>query len=154
MITCSFEDGGKGLLRHVVVDAIVLKNDKVLLTKRANSLIEGGKWSLVGGFVGRDETLRRAVEREIREETGYKVKDVTLLSVNDNPDRRNEDHQNIAFVFFCVALEKEGESDWEVEDQKWFSLSDLPKDIAFDHREDLQLFIRYKKEMLKLPIFK
>jgi hypothetical protein len=72
MITCEFEDGGKGKLRHVTVNALVIKDDKILLGKRgtlANGkpLDEAGKWSLLGGFMGRDENLEEGLRREIME---------------------------------------------------------------------------------------
>lgn len=56
MITCTFEDGGRGKLRHAVVNAIILKENKILLVKRSPKITEGGKWGLVGGFMDRDET--------------------------------------------------------------------------------------------------
>src|SRR5260221_694148 len=126
MIICKFEDGGQGKLRHAVVDILVVKDDKLLMVKRVPKLLEGGKWGIIGGFMGRDENLKQTVEREIFEETGYKVKDITLLTIRDNPDRPNDDRQNVSFVFFCTALEKEGEPDWESTEQKWFSFDELP----------------------------
>jgi 8-oxo-dGTP diphosphatase len=154
MITCVFEDNGKGQLRHVVVDTLVIKDDKVLFVKRVKKLLEGGKWGLVGGFVGRDENLKQAVEREVYEETGYKIKDITLLAINDRPNRPHEDRQNISFVFFCKALEKEGKADWESDEQKWFPLSELPKEeeIAFDHYSDIQLYLRFINKEISIPV--
>lgn len=156
MLTCTFEDGGTGSLRHVVVDALVLQDNKILLVKRSKKLLlEGGKWGDVGGFMDKDETAKQAAEREILEETGYRVKDLTLLTIRDNPDRPKEDRQNISFVFFCTATEKVGEGDWESTEEKWFALDDLPpeNEIAFDHYENIKLYLRYLKENLKLPIF-
>jgi 8-oxo-dGTP diphosphatase len=147
VIQCSFEDGGKASLRHVTVDVLVLKNDKILLVKRANHLLEGGKWGLVGGFVDRDENLTDAAQREIDEETGYKVKDIKLLTINGNPDRPSEDRQNVAFVFYCTALNQESESDDEVQEQKWFSFDALPSEdeIAFDHSLNIKVYLGYLK---------
>ncbi len=157
MISCTFEDGGlaKPGLRHAVIDTIVLKDNKILLVKRTKKLSEGGKWALVGGFVSRDEDLKHAVEREVLEETGYKIENITLLSIVDNPNRSHEDRQNISCVFFCDALNKEGESDWETDEIKWFELNNLPNQelIAFDHFKDIELFLQYKKEEFKIPVF-
>ena len=154
MIHCTFENGDKATLRHVVIDAILLKENKILLVKRAKKLIEGGKWALAGGFVERDENLKHALEREVLEESGLKITNIELFTIIDNPHRRNEDRQNISFVFICEAGERIGESDWEVTEQKWFNLDKLPseEEIAFDHLEIIQLYLRYKKENLKLPI--
>jgi len=145
MITCIWEDGSKATLRHAVVDTIVIKDNKILLVKRTGKLLEGGKWGLVGGFVERDETLKQAAEREVFEETGWKVKDITLLTINDSPNRPKEDRQNIAFVYYCQATEKTGEADDESDDQQWFPLSEIPpiETIAFDHAEDIKLYKDY-----------
>ncbi len=153
MITCAFEDGNQALLRHVVVDTLVLQNNKILLVKRTAKLLEGGKWGLVGGFVDRDETTSQAAEREIHEETGWNVKDVTLLTIVDRPDRPNEDRQNISFVYFCTATEKTGEADWESDDQQWYSLDKLPspEQLAFDHVSHIKTYQKYLKEALPLP---
>lgn len=155
MIHCTFEDGGKASLRHAIIDALVIKDSKILLVKRAPQLLEGGKWGDVGGFMNRDESLKQTVEREVFEETGYKIKDIQLFTIRDNPDR-NEDRQNIAFVFLCTALEKEGHADWESTKIKWFSFDSLPKEkeFAFDHYKNIQLYLKYKKDNLTLPIIK
>jgi len=42
MITCSFENGNRASLRHTVDDNLLLQDDRILLVKRANQLIEGG----------------------------------------------------------------------------------------------------------------
>ncbi len=154
MVTCTFEDGGKGFLRHVVVDALVIQKDTILLVKRADTLSEGGKWALPGGFADRDETTQKAVTREVLEETGYEIHNPILFTIRDNPNRPHEDRQNVAFVFIAQAGEKIGESDWESSDVQWFALEKLPEkeSIAFDHFDDIQLYLEYKKKNLPIPI--
>lgn len=157
MITCIFENGNKAnnvSLRHAVVDVLVLKENKILMVKRSEKLSEGGKWGLTGGFVDLDETLKDAVARETFEETGYRVANIQLFTIRDNPDRPHEDRQNIAFVFICRGLDKEGNSDWEVSSQQWFSFDALPDEheIAFDHYKDILLYKEYKEKHLQLPI--
>lgn len=156
MITCKFENGNENSLRHVVVDALVLKENKILLIKRTKKILEGGKWGLVGGFVERNENLIEAIKREIIEESGYKVKDIKLLTIIDNPNRPKEDRQNIAFIFICEALEKIGDHDWEVDDQKWFDFSNLPlkEEVAFDHYENIELYLNHLKNKTLLPILR
>jgi 8-oxo-dGTP diphosphatase len=154
MIHCTFENGNKASLRHVVIDALILQEDKLLLIKRADKLSEGGKWALVGGYVERDENLQQAVEREVFEETGYRINNMQLLTIRHNPDRPHEDIQNISFVFFCEALEKEGESDWEATEQRWFSFNELPQEeLAFDHSQNIELYLQYKRGEVSLPVF-
>lgn len=154
MITCAFEDGGTAKLRHVVIDSLVLRGNEILLVKRTGKLLEGGKWGLVGGFVERDESLVQAAAREILEETGWQVTGLSLLTVNDRPDRPAEDRQNISFVYFCQAVEQTGTPDDESDDQQWFPLSALPptENLAFDHAADIALYLKYRAESLQLPV--
>src|SRR5436305_1720375 len=90
MIKCTFEDGNEASLRHITVDVIVVKDGRILLTKRNAKLLEGGKWGLTGGFMDRNETLKQAGEREVMEESGWKIRNLTLLTLRDNPDRPKE----------------------------------------------------------------
>ncbi len=156
MINCTFENGNKASLRHVVVDTIVIRDKEILLGKRAKKLLEGGKWGLIAGFMERDEDLFQAVEREIFEETGWRVKDITLLRIKHWPDRPSEDRQNVAFVFFATATVQEGDKDWESDDIKWFPLDSLlqKEDIAFDHAEDIEIYKKYLTKQFSLPILK
>lgn len=155
MISCKFENGRGASLRHVVANILILKGNKILLVKRAASLINPNLWGLVGGFVDRDETIEEAALRESIEETGYQIKIKTLLRIADNPDRPKEDRQNISFVYTAKALNKVGERDWESSQIKWFDLNNLPPkgEFAFDHYENIQLYLKYLKSPFPLPVF-
>ena len=58
MITCTFENGNVASpgLRHVTVNAIVIKDNQVLMGLRAPvkglTMLESRKWALLGGFFG------------------------------------------------------------------------------------------------------
>lgn len=142
MIRCKFENGNEAQLRHVVVDALVVKDDKLMLVKRTASLAEGGKWALVGGYVERNESLAEAVAREVLEETGWEVKDIKMLRVVDSPRRSGEDRQNVSMVHSCVATRKVGEPDWESDEQEWYAWDSLPTAVsmAFDHAEIINYY--------------
>lgn len=142
MISCVFEDGNKAHLRHVTVDCLVLKGDKILLGKRAEKLLEGGKWGLLGGYIERDETCEQAAAREVMEESGWTIENLRLLRIKDYPDRPHEDRQNISFVYIADAVREMGKHDWETTELKWFALSTLPPsdEIAFDHASDIELY--------------
>lgn len=154
MIHCTFENGNKASLRHVVVDNIVLKDNKILLVKRTGKILEGGKWGLPCGFMERGDTILSAIDREVFEETGWRVSDKTLLRIKDSPNRPHEDRQNVGFTFFCKADAKEGDKDWESDEVKWFELNALPpaSEIAFDHFEDIELYKEYLKNKFTLPL--
>ena len=159
MIICTFEDKGTAKLRHVTVNALVLKESKVLLAKRGTynngkPLEEAGKWSLLGGFMSRDETIEQALRREVKEESGWEITNLRLLHIKDNPDRCAEDRQNVEFVYLVDAAAKVSGSDEEVRELKWFSLAEIPsqEEMAFDHRDDLLIYNIFLKGGLFLPV--
>jgi len=144
VIHCTFENDRKTSLRHVVVDAIVVKDGKIFLIRRGPHLTNGGKWAIPGGFLDRDETLEQAVIRELKEETGLKARSVKLFKFTDNPARKNEDRQNVAFVYIVEASGQIEFDLHEVTDAKWFDINNLPKEneFAFDHYETVKDFLK------------
>jgi 8-oxo-dGTP diphosphatase len=160
MITCTFENGKVASpgLRHVTVNAIVLRDNKVLLGLRSPvaglTMLETGKWALLGGFFGFGENLVDAVKREVMEESGWEINDVQLFRINDNPGRPKEDRQNVDMVFTARAIKQTGTHDLEVKELKWFDLDALPNadQIAFDHTEDLNLYIEHLNIPKSLPL--
>jgi ADP-ribose pyrophosphatase YjhB (NUDIX family) len=150
------ENGHEASFRHVTADVIVLNEEnQILLIKRANNLTNGGKYALPGGFVDRDETVSEAGVREVFEETGYQAEPFLLLRIADNPNRPQEDRQNIAF--FYVAKVKGGRKTLnnEVSEISWFSFDNLPDKnlFGFDHFETIQLYLKYLNEKFSLPVF-
>jgi 8-oxo-dGTP diphosphatase len=156
MITCTFENGKSTSLRHVVVHAIVEQDGKFLLVKRAPDLLEGGKWSLPSGFLDRDETTEQATLRELLEETGYEGSNPALFRIVTNPDRPHEDRQNVSFVYIVTPGNKVGERDNESTEVAWVAAADLPPfaDMAFDHGQSLELYLKWKTTTHALPLQK
>lgn len=158
MLTCIFENKQATSLRHVTVNAVVVKNNQILLGKRGTykgkPMLEAGKWGLLGGYLGRDETLVQAVKREVMEESGWEIDDVQLLRINDNPNRPKEDRQNVDIVFIAKAVKQVGTSDEEVKELKWFDLEALPPVdlIAFDHGDSIELYRKYQKDKITIPV--
>jgi ADP-ribose pyrophosphatase YjhB (NUDIX family) len=133
-MTCVFEDGGRARLRHAAVHAIVEKDDSLLLVKRAPHLSEGAL-------------------RELREETGWEGRVVSLLRINSRPDRPHEDRQNIAFDFVIEPLEKRGEPDAESTDVQWIPIDRvLSLDLAFDHMDSVRAYLDARRRAVATPI--
>ncbi|MEK9169424.1 MAG: NUDIX domain-containing protein [Patescibacteria group bacterium] len=158
MINCFFENNDKAFLRHITVNAIIVKTNQILLGKRGafngKPILESGKWGLLGGFFDRDENLVQAVKREVMEESGWEIKNIKLFRINDNPQRPKENRQNVDIVFIANTIKQTGKSDEEVTHLKWFDLNKLPvkEETAFDHGDNLELYKKYLKENFPLPI--
>jgi len=154
MINCTFENGSRASLRHVVVHAIVERDGALLLVRRAPHLLEGGKWGLPGGFLDRDESLSDGVLRELREETGWDGQVSALLRINSRPDRPHEDRQNVAFDFVVTPLRKVGEPDGESSAVEWVPIDGLPPlhTLAFDHGATVQLYLAARGKVGPVPI--
>jgi ADP-ribose pyrophosphatase YjhB (NUDIX family) len=66
-------------LPRVAVGAVVFKDNKVLLVKRAKPPAQG-LWAIPGGSVELGETLQQAAERETLEETGIMIQAKNLFT--------------------------------------------------------------------------
>jgi len=155
MIKCILENEHETSFRHVTVGTIVVnEKQEVLLIKRAPNLLRGGKYSIPGGFLDRDENLEKGALRELREETGYAGKIEALFQINDSPKRPKEDRQNVDFIFIAKVIGGEMTLNNEVTNISWVKKDDLPndEDFAFDHREIILYYFEYLKKPFPLPI--
>jgi 8-oxo-dGTP diphosphatase len=155
MITCFFENNNKAFLRHVTVNALVIKNNQILLglrgTLNGKPIDESGKWGLLGGFFNHGENLMQAVKREVMEESGWEIDNLRLFRINDNPNRPREDRQNVDIIFTADAVKQTGNSDEEVSRLQWFDLDKIPE-MAFDHGDAVEIYKKYLKEKFSLPV--
>lgn len=153
MITCQFEKGHKTSLRHVVTHAICSTENQILLVKRNPDLLEGGKWALPGGFLDRNESIYQGVLRELLEETGWVGEIMYLFRINSNPNRPAEDRQNVAFDFIVKPVKRIAESDKESSIVEWVDISQINNaELAFDHGESLDLYLKYRSKKFSLPV--
>ena len=116
--------------RGVSIDAVILRNNKVLLIKRRNSPFKG-MWALPGGYVEFNENANETIKREVKEETNLDVVTSELSDVYTDPKRDPRSTISLAYVVKATGNTKPGDDASEVE---WFKLDKLPK-LAFDHEQ-------------------
>ena len=93
---------------RVGVGAVVLDGGRVLLVRRGKAP-SYGKWSLPGGMVELGETTREAVQREIEEECGLKIRVGEVAGVLDRVVRDGEGHIRYHWVLVdYVAFPESG----------------------------------------------
>ena len=104
---------------------------KVLLIKRKNNPFQGS-WALTGGALYNDEDLNDGLKREIKEKTGLEDIEYILSNVygelNRSPVYRMVAISYIGLIDkYKVEINKET---LKTSDAKWFSLDEIPKELA------------------------
>lgn len=121
----------------VAVDCIVFGFDgeelKILLVQRGFEP-EINKWSLMGGFVGPDETPDVAAIRVLKDLTGLEGVYFDQLQIYGEP-KRDPIERTLSVVYFALIdinkYKQQLNSDYHAE---WFVINERPK-LIFDHNE-------------------
>ena len=120
---------------------------KVLLIQRGIEPFEG-MWALPGGFVGIDESLRRAAWRELKEETGVNAAFLEPLSAFGHPDRDPRERViTVAYYALIPSDRLQLKASTDAREARLFSMSDLPQ-LAFDHAKILRRAHRKLKDRI------
>ena len=120
----------------ITVDGIIIKNEKILLIKRATEPYKDS-WALPGGFVELGETLEQAVAREIEEETCLKTEALKLVGAYSDPKRDPRGH-TISVAYLMKITSGKPKTTDEAKEIRYFPLNDLPENIAFDHKKIIE----------------
>jgi len=88
----------------VAVGAVVFKDDKILLIRRGKAP-KAGEWSLPGGAQELCETVKEAVLREVKEETGLTVALTGLLDVVDFIEAEEENMPSFHYTLIDYGAE-------------------------------------------------
>lgn len=128
----------------IIVDSDV-ENGRVVLIKRGHAPA-AGEWSIPGGAMEVGETVREAVVREVREETGLVVEPGELLGVFDRLLRDQEGRARYHYVlidFQCTHVSGELKAGGDAAEARWFSADEisrlpLPADTAEIIRKGLE----------------
>ena len=130
-------------LRINVVAGIVINQNKILIGKRKDEDIGGGKWEFPGGKIEVGETNSEALERELYEELG--------ISVKIGKELMNYEHvfkTTIYNITFMEITDYEGEIYNNAHSEiKWVKFSNLPEyDFISGDDRFIQSLIKSKSE--------
>lgn len=111
----------------VGVGAIIIEGDRVALVKRGHAPLLGN-WSIPGGVLEVGETLRAAVVREAREETGLTIEPGELLGIFERviPDEQGRMRYHYVLIdFLCRRIAGDLAAADDAEEARWFSREEL-----------------------------
>jgi 8-oxo-dGTP diphosphatase len=129
----------------LTTDCVILDSrGRVLLIRRGHPPYKG-EFALPGGFVDVGETVEDACRREVKEEVGLDVSELTLIGVFSDPNRDPRGH-TVSAAFLTelqgdavpVAGDDAADAEW-IED--WQSV-----DLAFDHAQIMSQAMRLAEQ--------
>lgn len=139
----------------LAVDCIIFgfdkKNLKILLIKR-NFEPEIGKWSLIGGFLKKNENLDQAAIRVLNTLTGLSEVYLEQLNTYSKVDR-DPGQRTISVAYYAlINIESHQFEGIQLDSARWFKLKDAPK-LIFDHNEMVnQSITRLRRRAISKPI--
>src|SRR3989338_7570062 len=112
---------------RAAVYLILIKDQKILLSRRFNTAWMAGSYSLISGHLDGDESVSRAMIREAYEEAGIRIKNKDLKPVTVlhrfSPDQEYMDFFFVAKIWSGVPKIMEPN---KCDDMSWFPLKQLP----------------------------
>ena len=103
--------------------AAIFQEDKILLVKERN-----GTWSLPGGWVDVNQTVKSNTEKEVEEEAGLKVEATRIIAVQDRNMHNVPPYAyNVCKIFvLCEILSGYFQPNIETTESDYFRLEELP----------------------------
>jgi len=92
---------------HIGVGVLLVRNNNLLLVKRKHDP-DAGYWSIPGGHLDLGEKVEKAAEREVFEETGFKVKVSKLAGIIDKimyDDDGKVEYHYVLINYFVEQIE-------------------------------------------------
>lgn len=109
----------------VICRAAVIEDGRILMVRETAD----GRWTLPGGWIDIGESPATATEREVFEESGYRVGVRKLVAVYDKlrHDHPDAPHHSYLMFFMCDLLAGSAATSLETSEVGWFEPGALPE---------------------------
>lgn len=125
-------------------DIVIEKDDKIVLVTRGIEPFKG-ILALPGGHVEYGERIEDAAVREVKEETGLDVKIKEVLGVYSDPER--SPNISISTVFIAEIFGGTLRGGDDAKEANFYDIKKLKEqDLAFDHWQIIQDYLKWKKD--------
>ena len=119
----------------VCVEGIYVQKGKILLFKRNVEPFKGF-WHVIGGQVEENETLKEALEREFREETGLEVEVSNIVA-----GRIEETFDRIKIIVTFEITNVQGEIHLNSENEAYGLFDHIPSNSVYNYDKYLKKVI-------------
>lgn len=104
--------------------AVIFKNDTILLVRENN-----GRWSLPGGWVDVNVSIKENIIKEVKEESGLDVTADFIIAVQDRAKHNLPIYAyGVCKIFvLCSIIGGQFQNNIETTDSNYFSLEELPE---------------------------
>ena len=120
--------------RHKIIPAsylVLIKEDKILLSRRFNTGYQDGKYSLVAGHVDKGETFTQCLVREAKEEANISVKpeDLKVVHVMQRDSKAEKNNERVDVFFLAEKWDgaPANKEPHKCDDLSWFDLEEIPE---------------------------
>lgn len=130
------------LIKSYVI-ALLHSHEDILLLQRKDAVIGNGLYSLPGGSVDKDETIRHAIMREVYEEVGLSIPE-TAFELMHVYHRKEQQSEFLAFVFQTniTGMHPINTEPNKHSDMQFFNIKKLPENIIPGHKQAIESIIK------------
>lgn len=133
----------------IIIEMVDQENHNIVLIERKNPPYG---WALPGGFVDIGESVEAAAIREAKEETNLDVTLIELLGIYSDPQRDSRSH-TVSAVYIAQASGQAKAQD-DAAKLQLCSATEAPGELAFDHQQILDDYLRFKEKGIRPAINK
>lgn len=115
------------------------ENGKFLLGKRKGGTRDGS-WCLPGGHLEEKENILEAAKREVLEETGITLNEVSFLHFINDPGNESGHYLHVNAIAHGVTQEAQLKEPNKFYEWSWFEVNKLPENIFPSHDKGISLY--------------
>jgi len=140
------------MLHSVIVNALVVKDNKILISQRGlEESHDPGKWTIPGGKVEQTEgnvwnILEKTLKKEVKEEVSIEISENIKLITNNTFIRTGGQHV-VAMIFICYWAKGIAKPAEDTNDVAWITENDLD---SYDFSPNVMEYIKQGFKYLRI----